>query len=49
MQAARSRIQDTGYASDTARLTRTQILQQAASALLAQANGQPRPILSLLR
>jgi flagellin len=49
MQAARSRIQDTDYASDTARLTRTQILQQAASAMLAQANGQPRSILSLLR
>ncbi|MBB6132145.1 flagellin [Massilia aurea] len=49
MQAARSRIQDTDYASDTAQLTRTQILQQAASAMLAQANGQPRSILSLLR
>ncbi|MBD8543674.1 flagellinolysin [Oxalobacteraceae sp. CFBP 8761] len=49
MQAARSRIQDTDYASDTARLTRTQILQQAASAMLAQANGQPRSVLSLLR
>jgi flagellin len=49
MQAARSRIQDTDYASDTARLTRTQILQQAASAMLAQANGQPRSILTLLR
>lgn len=47
--AARSRIQDTDYASDTAQLTRTQILQQAASAMLAQANGQPRSILSLLR
>lgn len=49
MQAARSRIQDTDYASDTARLTRTQILQQAASAMLAQANGQPRSVLGLLR
>lgn len=49
IQAARSRVQDTDYASDTARLTRTQILQQAASAMLAQANGQPRSILSLLR
>ena len=49
MQAARSRIQDTDYASDTAQLTRSQILQQAASAMLAQANGQPRAVLSLLR
>jgi flagellin len=49
MQAARSRIQDTDYASDTAQLTRSQILQQAASAMLAQANGQPRAILNLLR
>jgi len=49
MQAARSRIQDTDYANDTAQLTRSQILQQAASAMLAQANGQPRAVLSLLR
>ena len=49
MQAVRSRIQDTGYASDTSRLTRTQILRQAASAMLAQANGQPRSTLSVLR
>lgn len=49
MQAARSRIQDTDYASDTAQLTRSQILQQAAAAMLAQANGQPRSVLNLLR
>lgn len=47
--AARSRIQDTDFASNTAQLTRGQILQQAASAMLAQANGQPRAVLSLLR
>jgi len=49
MEAAQSRIQGVDYATTTASLTRAQILQQAASAMLAQANGQPRAVLSLLR
>ena len=47
--AARSRIQDTDFAKETANLTRTQILQQAATAMLAQANALPQNVLSLLR
>jgi flagellin len=46
--AARSRIQDTDFAAETANLTRTQILQQAATAMLAQANALPQNVLSLL-
>lgn len=49
LAAAQSRIQDIDYASSTARLTRAQILQQAASAMLTQANGQPIAVLALLR
>lgn len=49
METAQSRIQGVDYATTTASLTRAQILQQAASAMLAQANGQPRAVLSLLR
>lgn len=49
MDAARSRIQDTDYASETANLTRGQILQQAATAMLSQANQMPNVILSLLK
>jgi flagellin len=49
IEAAKSRIQDVDYASATARLTRSQILQQAASAMLTQANGQPKAVLALLR
>lgn len=49
LQASQSRIQDTDYATDTAKLTRSQILQQAASAILVQANGQPSAVLALLR
>jgi len=49
LEAARGRIQDVDYAGDTVRLTRTQILQQAASAMLTQANGEPRAVLALLR
>jgi len=49
LEAAQSRIQGVDYASSAASLTRAQILQQAASAMLAQANGQPRAVLSLLR
>jgi flagellin len=47
--AARSRIQDTDFAKETANLTRTQILQQAGTAMLAQANAMPQNVLSLLR
>ena len=47
--AARSRIMDTDYATETASLTKGQILQQAATAMLAQANQMPNVILSLLK
>ena len=47
--AARSRIQDADFARETANLTRTQILQQAGTAMLAQANQLPQNVLSLLR
>ncbi len=49
MTAARSRIQDTDYAAETAALTRGQILQQAGTAMLAQANQVPNGVLALLR
>jgi len=47
--SARSNVQDTDYASETANLTKGQILQQAATAMLAQANQMPNVILSLLK
>jgi flagellin len=47
--AARSRVQDTDFAAETANLTRNQILQQAGIAMLAQANAQPQTVLSLLQ
>ena len=47
--AARSRIQDADFARETANLTRTQILQQAGTAMLAQANQLPQGVLSLLQ
>ena len=47
--AARSRIMDTDYAAETASLTRAQILQQAGTAMLAQANQSPNSVLTLLR
>jgi flagellin len=49
LAAARSRVMDTDYASETANLTKGQILQQAATAMLAQANQMPNVILSLLK
>jgi flagellin len=49
LSAARSRVIDTDYASETASLTKGQILQQAATAMLAQANQMPNVILSLLK
>ncbi|MFL6957322.1 flagellin [Nocardiopsis yanglingensis] len=49
LSASRSRIKDTDFAKETAELTRTQILQQAGTAMLAQANQVPQGVLSLLR
>ncbi len=49
LTASRSRIRDADYAKETAELTRTQILQQAGTAMLAQANQIPQNVLSLLR
>lgn len=47
--AARGRIVDADFASETANLSRTQILQQAGTAMVAQANQLPQNVLSLLR
>ena len=47
--ASRSRIQDTDYASETTALAKAQIISQAATAMLAQANQQPQSVLSLLK
>jgi len=49
LTASRSRIQDADFAQETAALTRAQILQQAGTAILAQANAVPQNVLSLLR
>ncbi len=49
LSSARSRIQDTDFAAETAALTRNQILQQAGTAMLAQANQLPQLVLSLLK
>jgi len=49
LTAARSRVTDTDYAAETAALTKGQILQQAATAMLAQANQMPNVILTLLK
>ena len=48
-EAARSRIADTDYAQETSELARTQIIQQAGTAMLAQANQLPQIVLSLLQ
>ncbi|GAA6168601.1 flagellin [Sessilibacter corallicola] len=48
VSAARSRIRDTDFAAETAELTRAQILQQAGTSVLAQANQLPQAVLSLL-
>ena len=48
ISSARSRIRDTDFASETANLTRAQILQQAGTAMLSQANALPQNVLSLL-
>jgi len=47
--ASRSRIVDADFAAETAALSRAQVLQQAATAMLAQANARPEQVLSLLR
>jgi flagellin len=49
LSASRSRIQDADFASETANLSRAQVLQQAATAMVAQANQLPQQVLSLLR
>jgi len=49
LTAARSRIEDADFAKETAELTRSQVLQQAGMAMLAQANAVPNNVLSLLR
>jgi len=49
LQAARGRIMDADFAKETAALTRAQILQQAGTAMLAQANQLPNNVLSLLQ
>jgi flagellin len=48
LSAARSRIMDADFATETANLTRSLILQQAGTAMLAQANASPGPVLQLL-
>jgi flagellin len=49
LQNSRSSIIDTDFAAETAKLTRGQIMQQAATAMLAQANQMPNVVLSLLK
>jgi flagellin len=49
LSASKSRIVDTDFASETAKMTRGQILQQAGTSMLAQANSLPNGVLSLLR
>ena len=49
LSAARSRIQDADFASETAALTRAQILQQAGVSILSQANSLPQNVLALLQ
>jgi flagellin len=48
-EASRSRIMDTDYAVETTNLAKAQIIQQAATAMLAQANQQPQSVLALLQ
>ena len=49
MSAARSRILDTDYATETTNLAKSQIIQQAATAMLAQANQSAQTVLALLK
>jgi flagellin len=48
-EAAKSRIMDTDYSKETTRLAKSQIVQQAATAMLAQANQAPQMVLALLK
>jgi len=49
LSASRGRIQDTDFAKETANLSRAQVLQQAGTAMLSQANQSSQGVLSLLR
>ena len=49
LSASRSRVMDTDYAAETANLTKGQILQQASTAMLAQANQSAQTVLALLK
>ena len=49
LQASRSRIEDADFAIETSNLTKSQILSQAATAMLAQANASKQSVLSLLQ
>jgi flagellin len=49
LSASRSRILDADFAVETSNLTRAQILQQAGTAMLAQANAVPQSVLALLK
>ena len=49
LSASRSRIQDADFAAETSNLTKSQILQQAGTAMLAQAKALPQQVLSLLQ
>ena len=49
MTASRSRIQDANFAAETANLSRAQVLQQAGTAMVAQANQMPQQVLQLLK
>lgn len=49
LSASRSRIMDADFAAETANLSRTQILQQAGTAMVAQANQLPQQVLKLLQ
>ncbi len=49
LAAARGRIMDADFASETMNLSRAQILQQAGTAMISQANQLPQQVLSLLR
>jgi flagellin len=49
LTASRSRVLDADFAEETSKLTRSQILQQAGTAMLAQANAAPQSVLALLR
>ena len=49
LSAAASRITDADFAAETAAMTRANILQQAGTAMLAQANSQPNGVMALLQ